>query len=134
MTDEHGVPVSFESICEAIADAGTVHAVALAYEPVLQQIFDRIKGKTRSVLSSKKNNEWISVQLLSNSVRVYNPSLVRNPSIDPLFDAHIMIPHDASLTDLLDNFIVVCRSSMKPGKFLPTKWEKASIQHELLKV
>jgi hypothetical protein len=55
--DEHGVPVSFESTCEAIADAGTVHAVALAYEPILQQIFDRIKGKTRSVLSSKKNIE-----------------------------------------------------------------------------
>jgi hypothetical protein len=112
--EEHGVPVSFESTCEAIADAGTVHAVALAYEPIHQQIFDRIKGKTRSVLSSKKNNEglsefvgsrgvslftikeqkqWISVQLLSNSVRVYNPSLERNPSIDPLFDAHVMIPH-----------------------------------------
>jgi hypothetical protein len=134
--DEHGVPVLFESTCEAIAEAGTVHAVASAYEPILQKIFDRIEGKRRSVLSSKKGlsefvgsrgvslstikeqKQWISVQLLSNSVMVYIPSLEKNPSIDPLYDAHIMIPHVASLTDLLDNFKVVCRSSMKPGKFL----------------
>jgi hypothetical protein len=48
--DEHGVPVSFESTCEAIADTGTVHAVALAYEPVFQQKF---WGDINSLLDAK---------------------------------------------------------------------------------
>jgi hypothetical protein len=122
---------------------------------VLDQLFARIEKKVGSVVSSRKESDgslafvgsrglglhyvrdgknWISAQVLSVGNVNFNPVEGKDPKISPLFDGHLLIRKDSTPENMLNDCAVVCRSSAKPGLFLPSTWEKASIQMELLKV
>jgi hypothetical protein len=153
--DEEGNLVDKETLRRDFSYAGKLLAIVNMIEPVLDQLFARIEKKVGSVVSSRKESDgslafvgsrglglhyvrdgknWISAQVLSVGNVSLNPVEGKDPKISPLFDGHLLIRKDSTPENMLDDCAIVCRSSAKPGLFLPSTWEKASIQMELLKV
>jgi hypothetical protein len=153
--DSSGLPVSFDVLKIMVEQADKVARLVSIYKPVLIQISNRIKNKTISVISSKKSMEggdsfvgsrglglsvlregkkWVSAQILLGSRKVFRPDLEKKPSVGPLLDIHILFPDSNESKNCLSDFVIVCKSSAKPGSFQPASWEKASIQHEITNV
>jgi hypothetical protein len=126
-----------------------------AYLTVIYQIRNRMKGKSVSVISKTKGKDGaesfvgerarglsivreskslVSAQILTANLGAFNPDAEKDPLVSPLLDGHVLFPKDEKSEDFLKKSIVVCKSSDKPGSFRPGKWEKASIQHEILLV
>jgi hypothetical protein len=126
-----------------------------AYLTVINQIRNRMKAKSMSVISKTKGKDGVesfvgerakglsilregrslvSAQILTANLGAWNPDAEKEPIVSPLLDGHVLFPKDMPSEDFLKKSIVVCKSSDKPGSFRPGKWEKASIQHEILKV
>jgi hypothetical protein len=153
--DSSGLPVSFDMLNIMVEQADKVARLVSIYKPVLIQISNRLKSKSRSVISSKKSMEggdsfvgsrglglsvlregkrWVSAQILLGSLKMFEPDLEKKPSVGPLLDLHILFPDSTESKNCLSDFVIVCKSSAKPGSFQPASWEKASIQHEITNV
>lgn len=126
-----------------------------AYLTIICQIRNRMKGKSMSVISKTRGKDGaesfvgerarglsivrevkslVSAQILTANFGAWNPDKEKDPLVSPLLDGHVMFPKNEKSEDFLRKSIVVCKSSEKPGSFRPDSWEKASIQHEILKV
>jgi hypothetical protein len=155
VVDRNGREYETGILRERIEDAKEVELLYECFVPVVRQIRDRLSSKITATLSSKKQQDgscmvvgsrgqglsmikdgkrWISAQIISADADGLQPAKDKKPSVKNVFNAHILFPASANSGDLLEDCVIACKSSEKPGSFAPNTWEKASVQHELLSV